>query len=61
MGYVVLQVITPGWLGIKLKTSKARLALKTFGFLSGSELGFLSSCDRRGLVYVSSVLEEECC
>lgn len=59
MGYVVLQVVTPGWLGIELKTLEASLALKTFDFLSGRELGLLSSCDRRGLIYVSSVLEEE--
>lgn len=61
MGYVVLQVLTPGWLGTELKTSEARLALKTFDFLSSRELGLLSSYDRRGLVYVSSVLEEERC
>lgn len=58
MGFVVLQVATPGWLGIELKALEQRLAFKTFDFLRDTGLAFLSSCGRRGLGYVSSFVLE---
>lgn len=43
MGFVVLQVVTPRWLGIELKAFEQSLTFKTFDFLKGKVLGLLSS------------------
>lgn len=44
MGFVVLQVVTPRWLGIEeLKAFEQSLTFKEFNFLKGKVLGLLSS------------------
>lgn len=47
MGCVYLQVVAPGWVGIReLRALEQRLTFKTFDFLRGKGVGLLSSPGR---------------